>query len=234
MTSLPLIGLAHGSRHLGVRPAIDELVAAVAAAEGIPAHAAYLDLAEPDLAAVALELAAAGHRTAVVVPLLFTSAFHATVDVPQAIAEAATTSGLDLVMGSVLGTGSDVRDLLTEVMAEAAITADQSVLLYAVGSSNEAANDDVHDLADALAAGRDGAVRVGFGTAEPRAEVVLTELREPIALVPLFLAPGLLLAPMEAMAAERGWITTGPLAERAAPIVRRRYRDRAALVSPLD
>lgn len=209
-------------------------MAAVAGAEEIPANAAYLDLAEPDLTAVAVELAAAGHRTAVVVPLLFTSAFHATVDVPQAVAEAASASGLDLAMAAVLGTGGDVEDLLADVMAEAGLRPDHSVLLYAVGSSNDAANDDVHALAAALAAGRDGEVRVGFGTAEPRAKDVLAELREPIAIVPLFLAPGLLLKPMEAAAAERGWVMTGPLGERAAPIVRRRYRDRAALVTALD
>ena len=180
----------------------------MAAAEGIPASAAYLDLAEPDLSTVALELAAADHRSAVVVPLLFTSAFHATVDVPQAIAAAATISGLDLLVASVLGTGPDVGDLLTGLMAEAGVTADHSVLLYAVGSSDAAANDDVHALAAALSATREGGVRVGFGTAEPRASAVLAELREPIAIVPLFLAPGLLLEPMEAMAAERGWVMT--------------------------
>ena len=206
----------------------------MAAAEGIPASAAYLDLTEPDLSTVALELAAADHRSAVVVPLLFTSAFHATVDVPQAIAAAATISGLDLLVASVLGTGPDVGDLLTGLMAEAGVTADHSVLLYAVGSSDAAANADVHALAAALSATREGGVRVGFGTAEPRASAVLAELREPIAIVPLFLAPGLLLEPMEAMAAERGWVMTRPLAQRAASIVQRRYRDRAAAMSVLD
>ena len=234
MTSLPLIGLAHGSRHRGVRPAIERLLAAVAAAERIPAYAAYLDLAEPDLPAVAVELAAPDHRSAVVVPLLFTSAFHATVDVPQAVAEAAAISGLGLPLAAVLGTGSDVEDLLHKVMAEAGLSPEHSVLLYAVGSSDDVANDDVHALAAALSATRGGAVRAGFGTAEPRATAVLAELREPIAIVPLFLAPGLLLEPMEAMAAERGWAMTKPLAERAAPIVQRRYRDRAAVVSALD
>src|SRR4051812_22366031 len=86
---VPVIGLAHGSRHPRGADAIEALMIAVGAAAGGPARAAYLDLAEPDLAAVVADLAAEGHRRAVVVPLLFTVAFHATVDVPEAVAEAA-------------------------------------------------------------------------------------------------------------------------------------------------
>jgi sirohydrochlorin ferrochelatase len=177
---------------------------------------------------VAYDLAAAGHRSAAVVPLLFTSAFHATVDVPQAIEQASATSGLDLAMTTVLGTGMDVEHLVRETMAAAGITPGHSVLLYAVGSSNAAANDDVHALAARLGRDRLGAVRAGFATSAPRGSDVLAELPEPIAVVPLFLAPGLLLDPMAAQAADRGWPMTPPLAERAAPIVARRYQQLVA------
>ena len=44
-------------------------MAAVSSQEDLDARAAFLDLAEPDLSGVAAELAAAGHRRAVVVPL---------------------------------------------------------------------------------------------------------------------------------------------------------------------
>jgi sirohydrochlorin ferrochelatase len=225
---IPLVGLAHGSRHAGVRPAIDRLLSAVAETEGVPVRAAYLDLAEPDLSTVADELAAAGYRSAVVVPLLFTSAFHATVDVPQAIEQASVSSGLDLAMTAVLGTGTDVEHLLRKTMADAGITPEHSVLLFAVGSSNAAANDGVHALADRLNRDRPGAVRAGFATAAPRGLDVLAEVPEPIAVVPLFLAPGLLLDPMAAQAADRGWPMIPPLAERVAPIVARRYRELVA------
>lgn len=203
-------------------------MAAVTASYGIPTQAAYLDLADPDLTAAAVALAAQGHRSAVVVPLLFTSAFHATVDVPQAVAEASAAAGLELAVTAVLGTGTDVEALLRETMAEAGVDPSHSVLLYAVGSSDAAANEDVHRLAVRVAAGRPGEVRVGYGTAAPRAQDVLAELPEPIAVVPLFLAPGLLLDPMERMATERGWVMTPPLAERAAGLVARRYRERPA------
>lgn len=199
---------------------------------GIPARAAYLDLAEPDLTTVALELASVGHRAAVVVPLLFTNAFHATVDVPEAIAAASAASGLDLQLAAVLGTGDDVADVLSAAMAEFGVGANESVLLFAVGSSNAEANAAVDDLAARLATRRHGLVRVGFGTAAPRADAVLDDLVEAgagtaqIVIVPLFVAPGLLLDPVQAKAREHGWVMTPPLAERVASIVIRRYQDR--------
>jgi hypothetical protein len=45
-----------------------------------------------------------------------------------------------------------------------------------------------------------------------------------VAAVPLFLAEGLLLAPLRKLAAERGWQMAEPLAERAADLVRKRYQ----------
>src|SRR5215212_5655735 len=84
-SDLPVIGLAHGSRHPGVRSALDELMGAVGDRCGAPARAAFLDLTEPDLETVTSSLAADGYEQAVVVPLLFTAAFHATIDVPQTV-----------------------------------------------------------------------------------------------------------------------------------------------------
>jgi sirohydrochlorin ferrochelatase len=238
----PLIGLAHGSRHPGVAASIERLVAAAGAEAGVPARAAYLDLVDPDLTTVATELAAAGHRRAVAVPLLFTTAFHARVDVPEAIAAAAATAGIELVHADVLGTGADVEALLRDSLAAHPSAA--PVLLFAVGSSDPTANASVHDLAERLGAGRDGAVRAGFATTEPRAGAVLTELAEltgatelsgraTLIVLPLFLAPGLLLDPVLASAAERGWTLLEPLAERAAPVLVRRYLDGAGSVGPL-
>ena len=57
----------------------------VAGTGSLVAKPAFLDLADPDLSTVARTLVESGHRRAVVVPLLFTVAFHATVDVPEAV-----------------------------------------------------------------------------------------------------------------------------------------------------
>ena len=218
-----MIGLAHGSRHAEGTRAIEQLMRVVGGTGALTAEPAFLDLAEPDLTAVARRLVETGHRRAVVVPLLFTVAFHATVDVPEAVQAAVAETGLELLVADILGTGPDVEDLVRASMAEAGVGAEESVLLFAVGSSNPAANDAVHDLAARLDRHRPGAVRAAFGTTDPRAAEVLPELASPVAVVPLFLSPGLLLEPMARLTAERGWTMAPPLGDLAAPLVLRRY-----------
>ncbi|MET0195992.1 MAG: CbiX/SirB N-terminal domain-containing protein, partial [Rhodococcus fascians] len=78
-----LIAVAHGSRD----PRSAETVAAVV--DGVrlrrpdlDVRVAYLDLTEPAVGTVIGEVAAEGHSSAVVVPLLLGSAFHARVDLP--------------------------------------------------------------------------------------------------------------------------------------------------------
>ncbi len=223
-SAVPLIGLAHGSRHPAGSAAIEDLLAVTARLGAIETHPAFLDLAAPDLATAADDLATAGHSRAVVVPLLFTAAYHATIDTPEAVRGAAARSGVELVMADILGTGDDVVDLLRACLADAGVGSEVSVLVVAVGSSTPTANQAVADLAERLATTRGTPVRAAFGTCDPRPEAVVAELDEPIAIAPLFLADGLLLDPIRALAGERGWTMTEPLGRRAAGIVLARYR----------
>jgi sirohydrochlorin cobaltochelatase len=236
---VPLIGLAHGSRHAAGADAIERLMAALDGPDH-PARHAFLDLAAPDLGTVAAELAAAGHRRAVIVPLLFTVAFHATVDVPQAVHAAAQSAGIELEVADILGTGDDVAALLLSALADAGVHPEVSVLLYAVGSSNSAANLAVVELAARLERSRSlagvpggrppggrtgsGRVRAAFATCAPRPAEVLDQLPEPVAVLPLFLADGLLLDPARTLADSHGWTLVEPLGERAAAVVLERYR----------
>jgi sirohydrochlorin cobaltochelatase len=198
-------------------------MAAVAERAMITAVPAYLDLAEPDLSATVEQLAGAGHAAAVVVPLLFTEAYHATIDVPQTVGDVTASQQFQLIIADILGTGEDVAELLRDSLVLADIPDHSSVLLFAVGSSNPGANAAVVDLASRLAAGRHGLVRACFGTCRPGVADVIDGLAEPIAVLPLFLAEGLLLAPLRTLAAERGWQMTEPLGERAAGLVLKRY-----------
>jgi sirohydrochlorin cobaltochelatase len=203
---------------------IQRLIAAVSQQAKITAIPAYLDLAEPNLEAATGQLAEAGHTNAVVVPLLFTEAFHATVDVPETVGNVTESLRIRLIVADILGTGDDVADLLRKSLVEARIDDHSSVLLFAVGSSRPAANEAVADLAARVATGRHGAVRACFGTCFPGVADVVDELAEPVAAVlPLFLTEGLLLAPVRALAAQHGWRIIEPLGERAAGLVRRRY-----------
>ena len=206
-------------------PAIHALLAAAAEQGGMPARGAYLDLATPDLTTVAIELGALGHRAAVVTPLLFTEAFHARVDVPDAVGEARAASGLELVVTDILGTGPDVQVVLEAGMVAAGVAEEDAVLLLGVGSSDEAANAAVADLAERLGRDRPGKVLAAFATRSPRPVEVLDRLRPPVAVVPLFLSPGLLLDPVAALAAERGLTMLPPLGTLAAPLLVQRHAD---------
>jgi len=199
-------------------------MAAVAEQAQIPALPAYLELAQPDLAAAARRLADVGHPMAVVVPLLFTEAYHATIDVPETVRDVAESLPLQLVVADILGTDDDVARLLVQAMDEAGIDDQTSVLLFAVGSSKPEANEAVSDLAARLGRDRSHPVRACFGTCAPGVADVLDGLDGPIAILPLFLAEGLLLSHVRALAAQHGWRIASPLGERAADLVRQRYQ----------
>jgi hypothetical protein len=89
------------------------------------------------------------------------------------------------------------------------------------------ANAAVAGLADRLAVQRGTPVRAGFGTTEPRANDVLVELMAtaegPGTVVPLFVAPGLLLDGIAPTVAEAGWRMADPLGTLLAPLVSERY-----------
>lgn len=215
-----MIGLAHGSRHPAVQASMNAVMAAVAAPDLI-ARTAFLDLCEPDLATVVADLGVHGHRAAVVIPLLFTAAFHARVDVPEAVG-AAAESGFALTLGDILGTDDTMLEVLIRQAADEAIPDDDAVLLFAVGSSSAEANGAIHSLADRWSRTRGGPVRAAFGTADPRATSVLAGFPATV-MVPLFVSPGLLLDVAARTAAEHGIRVLPPLGTRLAPIIRQRY-----------
>lgn len=175
----PIICLAHGSRHPQADQAVFEIAERISESTGLPAFAAFLDFHPATLTTVAHRVVAAGYTEAVVVPLLFTQAFHARYDVPAAIAEAvesidATSSaGLTLHLTDGLGTGADMEELVADFTAQylaevpaiagtasaenadAANAADSSIdklALYSVGSSRPGANEAVAEFAGRVGA----------------------------------------------------------------------------------
>ncbi len=143
---------------------------------GLVTVPAFLDLSEPDLtAAVAALQGDLGVSEAVVLPLLFTEAFHARVDAPTAVREAQEATGVTLRLGGILGMGDEVLQALQDSAGRAHIAVHEAILLLAVGSSRDEANLAVHDLAERWSARRPGPVWAGFATTgEPQASELLT------------------------------------------------------------
>ena len=86
MAAPALIALAHGSRDRRHAETINQLVREVKSQRpDLRIERAFLEHSRPSLEAVVDRLVAAGHTEIVVVPLLLTEAYHATVDVPAAV-----------------------------------------------------------------------------------------------------------------------------------------------------
>ncbi|MBC3185795.1 sirohydrochlorin chelatase [Corynebacterium sp. zg-331] len=234
---MTLLTLAHGSRHPESPAAVEAVTAAAGARLGVPAAASYLELQRPDLASAATRAAGAGARSAVVVPLLFTRAYHVKNDVPAAAARAAG-SGLSLTLAAPLGLGEDVARLLAGIArAEAAPRA--HLVLYAVGSSDTAANREVENLGRRVAHATGLTLSVVYATRGGVAALAREAARhQHLHVLPLFVAPGLLLD--LAMAALPGIrdntgariSASAPLGARLAPLVAARYRAAVAESCP--
>nr|MDT0657787.1 CbiX/SirB N-terminal domain-containing protein [Micromonospora sp. DSM 115978] len=199
----PIVLVAHGSRDLRAAAATRALARAVAAAgSGTPVYASYLDHTSPRPGQVLRALQDAGHRSAVVVPLLLTAAYHRRVDVPEVIA-AARADGLRIPvrLTEVLGPcGGVVDDLLLaglrRRLAESVSDAD-AVVLAAAGTRDALARGTVAEAADALGATLGVPCLAAYASAaEPDAGSAVARLRaggaRRVAVASYFLAPGLL------------------------------------------
>ncbi|OUS93047.1 sirohydrochlorin chelatase [Rhodococcus sp. NCIMB 12038] len=200
----PLIAVAHGSRD----PRSARVVAAAVSAlrerrPDLDVRLCFLDLNAPSVDQVIDAVAAEGHSSAVVVPMLLGSAFHARVDLP-ALLDAARLRHphLHVRQADVLGHDARlvaaVRDRIGEAVGATGDESGLGIVLAAVGSSDPEANDRTRALAGPVVAGTrwSGAVTCFATAAEPTVQQSISTLRqggaERIVIAPWFLAPGLL------------------------------------------
>lgn len=228
-----LLTLSHGSRHQSAEPAVRRLTRAAGEELGVPAIASHLEFSAPDLTVAAAQLAREGVTDAIVVPLLFTRAFHAKKDVPAAIEAATAATGLNLRLATGLGTGADITEVLSDRLRDDA-PAGAHVVLYSVGSSDMAANQDVIDLAQSVGVATGHSIEVIPATGGPGSGgagfIEAAVHHEQLHLLPLFVADGLLLEKIttqfERIAAVTGTRISAsrPLGSVLAGVVAKRYR----------
>ncbi|MFG1699257.1 sirohydrochlorin chelatase [Nonomuraea sp. NPDC049309] len=129
------MAVAHGSRD----PRAAATVAALLDQVPLDVRVAYLDHCAPTL-----QQALSGLRTAVVLPLLLTEAYHSRVDLPAALAEArARDPLLSVSYGRTLGPHPLLLPALERRLAEAGVPAGDpgtAVVLVSAGSSDARAN----------------------------------------------------------------------------------------------
>lgn len=205
MPAPTLVAVAHGSRDPRSAATVAALMEQVRAARPeMPARLAFLDLNAPSVGQVLDTVAAAGETRAVVVPLLLGSAFHARVDLPGLLAEAAARHPrLQVIQADVFGADQRLISVLhNRVRTVCAAHGWESprnrvgVALAAVGSSSAAANRATTRLARRFGALAGYPTEVCFATAAPSLTHAVQRLRargaENLLVAPWFLAPGLL------------------------------------------
>lgn len=176
----PIICLAHGSRHPQADQAVFEIAERISESTGLPAFAAFLDFHPATLTTVAHRVVAAGYSEAVVVPLLFTQAFHARYDVPAAIAEAvesidATSSaGLTLHLTDGLGIGADMEELVADFTAQY-LDEVPAIAGTASAENADAANAENADTANAVDSSVDKLALYSVGSSQPGANEAVAE-----------------------------------------------------------
>ena len=201
MTAPALVALAHGSRDPRSAATIKALVDEVRTMRpDLRIEPAFLDLSKPSFHTVVDRLVKAGYDEIVVVPLLLTEAFHAKVDVPQAIAEAtARHENLKIRGTRVLGLEPVFLEVLDRrlraALKDARVRELDALVLAAAGSSDALANQAVARLARLWGAKHKLPTVAAYASAAPPAtgEAVRqfrAEGRRHIAVGSLFLAPG--------------------------------------------
>lgn len=215
MAAPALVALAHGSRDPRSAATINALVGEVKAMRpDLRVEAAFLDLSKPSFQTVVDRLVRAGFDEIVVVPLLLTEAFHATVDVPAAIAEATSRHpGLRIRATAVLGHETRFLEVLDErlraALKSARVRELDALVLAAAGSSDPLANQAVVRLARIWGAHHKLPAVAAYASAAPPAtgeavRAFRAEGRRHIAVASLFLAPGMLPDRAKELAFEAG------------------------------
>jgi sirohydrochlorin ferrochelatase len=230
----PLVAVAHGSRDPRSAATVRALVDVVRAqAPGLSVHESFLDLSAPLVTDVLRGLYSSGHRSAVVVPLLLGSAFHARVDLPALIDQVVSECpGFRVEVSDVLGADPALEAVALDRLASAPRRRGTGVLLSAVGSSNASANAVVASLASRWEERLGVPVSEAFASAtQPDIPAAAARLHargvRHLVVASWFLAPGLLpdrIARLAREADPRAFVAA-PLADdpRVADVVISRY-----------
>jgi sirohydrochlorin ferrochelatase len=198
--------------------------AGAAARPGLDVRVSFLDHAGPRPGEVLFAFSALGHRSAVVVPLLLTSAYHGRVDLP-AVLRAAHDAGLrlDVSVTEVLGpVDGVVHPLLLAGLRRRLLAAVEGpydgVVLAAAGTRDPIARSTVDLAARELGHALGVPCQAAFGSGSPvTGAVAVAALRdagcERIAVAASFLACGQLYD-----SATRSALSAGALAPAAQPL----------------
>jgi sirohydrochlorin ferrochelatase len=147
-----LVTVAHGTRQTAGNAVARELTGLAGEQLGAPATASYVELCEPSFASVMAGL----DEAAVAVPLLLSTGFHVTTDLPEAVAEAS----VPVRLGRPLGPDPLLAQAQVARLRDAGAEPGCPVTMVAAGSSDPAALVQLDEAAALLAQAWGGTVRL--------------------------------------------------------------------------
>lgn len=170
-----VILLCHGSRDRRATRAAQALAARLEA--DLPDHvvrAAFLDHAWPTLpAAIGRELDAGFVGSVVVVPMLLSRAYHATTDIPAAVAATRLQHSVHITVTGPIGPDPRLLAALDEQLTPGA-----PAVLASTGTTNAFARAELEDLADFWERARSARVLAAYASHEPSVEVACRQLKQ--------------------------------------------------------
>ncbi|PRW64135.1 sirohydrochlorin chelatase [Actinopolyspora mortivallis] len=199
--SAPLVAVAHGSRDPRSAETVRRLLNVVRSVRPeLDVREAFLDLSAPSLGEVLDSVYSDGHRQGVVVPLLLGHAYHASVDIPEAVAEARRRNpGLSVRVSGVLGPDPRLRTAAWRRLLRTGVDPGDTgmgVVLAGAGSAHPPANGLVAEVAESWRrrTAWAGVVPAFAAAAEPDVPTAVERLRAAgarrFAVGSWFLAPG--------------------------------------------
>lgn len=151
--------VGHGTRNEAGRGEFTEVVRLVTEQAGVPVEACFLELAEPTIEQGLAALAARGVKDLLVLPVLLFSAGHAKQDVPDAVALAATSLGLNVVgQSAALDRHESMLKLSQQRFQEQVLPVDKKSIFLLVGRGSS----DPAGIAAVQAYSADLSVRIGI------------------------------------------------------------------------
>jgi sirohydrochlorin ferrochelatase len=224
-----LILCAHGTRDPAGQASVAAMAEAVRGRLGVDVRLAYVDVQEPTIDEVVLDIPVREDGiAAIVVPYLLAGGYHVYVDIARAVKERP-----DVVAAPALGPDPRLIAIVADRIADASVHPTATLVLAPAGSSDERSQTDTERTLDLLRLAWDGPVRVGYAAGiEPTVAQAVEAARangeyeadSDVAVVSYLLSPGFFQDTLGKAGADH---VTEPLApdERLVDIISDRYRD---------